>query len=135
MTCGRFPSGAFPLALTMADVADQYRTLESDLAPDEGAPAVHDAPHEDLAAAVAELRRWCADAGVHVYADDLVCGKGAAHLLGITEGAMRNWRCCYGEKIPSVRRGRRVYYRLEDLAAALLGNVISDLKLSSAERR
>ena len=76
---------------------------------------------EDLAEAVAELRRWCTDSNVHVYADDLVNGKGAAHLLGITEGAMRNWRCCYGERIPSVKRGRRVYYRLEDLAAALLG--------------
>ena len=74
-----------------------------------------------FAAAVAELRAWCADAGIHVYDGDVVNGKAAAFLLGITEGAMRNWRCCYGEKIPSVKRGRRVYYELSALAAALLG--------------
>ena len=106
------------------DGADLTSTRESKLTPDEEAPGViTDAviAEDPLAEAVAELRSWALDEGVHIYDGDLVCGKGAAHLLGISEGAMRNWRCCYGEKIPSIRRGRRIYYELSALAAALLG--------------
>ena len=132
-----------PLEDFDADTRDPVTVPVTDLVPDAGTTddeptASHNAPpddalaeavdvssghiDEDFAAVVAELRAWCQDAGIHVGPDDLLDGKNAAALLGISEGSMRNWRCCYGERIPSVRRGRRVYYRLEDLAAALLGS-------------
>lgn len=61
---------------------------------------------------VETLRRFCADRGIQVHPGDMVGTSGAARILGITPGALRNDR----GRIPFVRERGRCYYALNVLA-------------------
>lgn len=60
---------------------------------------------------VAALRDFCAAQGIPVLPGDLVGTAGAAQILGVTAGALRNDR----GRIPFVRERGRCYYALSVL--------------------
>jgi hypothetical protein len=64
---------------------------------------------------VAELRTWLEGRGYPVLAGDLVPTEAAAAVLGLEAQSLRADRM-NGAAVPFVKRGRRCYYRLADLA-------------------
>jgi hypothetical protein len=63
---------------------------------------------------LAALLVRCATIGVEVDRDGTVSSRDAARLLGVTEQSLRADRCYFG-RVPFIRRGRLVRYRLVDL--------------------
>jgi hypothetical protein len=57
--------------------------------------------------------------------DVLVNGAEAAHLLGTTKEVLQKWRCRPGPKIPYVKIGAGVRYKVKDLKAFVEQNTCS----------
>lgn len=64
---------------------------------------------------VGEIRAWLLERGHAVLPGDLVATESAAAVLGLEAQTLRADRM-NGARIPFVKRGRRCFYRLQDLA-------------------
>jgi excisionase family DNA binding protein len=58
---------------------------------------------------------------------DLLSQEEAAVFLRLRPDTLATWRCTKAHKIPFVKCGRRVFYRLSDLTAWLESRVIDPL--------
>ena len=75
------------------------------------------APDPRPAVSVDEIKAFCRENRIPIYAGDRIPAEGAALVLGVTIGTLKNRRSL-GLGPPHVRtsRSRRVTYRLSDLA-------------------
>lgn len=64
---------------------------------------------------VGELRDWLRERGHPVLPGDFVTTEAAAAVLGVQAQTLRADRM-NGARVPFVRRARRCFYRLQDLA-------------------
>jgi hypothetical protein len=75
-------------------------------------------PEQHPAVLVDELRRFCRDQNLVIFAGDRVDENAASDILGKVNGTLRNWRT-QALPLPFSRTGAgrgRIFYRLQDLA-------------------
>ncbi|MFZ4395147.1 MAG: helix-turn-helix domain-containing protein [Kiritimatiellia bacterium] len=65
-----------------------------------------DRPQQDLHAPVREVKRKGAD---------MIDRREAAELLGVSVGTLANWACTGRHRLPHVKIGKHVRYRVADL--------------------
>lgn len=57
--------------------------------------------------------------------------KQAAEYLGVAPGTLANWQCSKFRRIPHVKIGRAVKYRLTDLERWIESNVVDAIEATS----
>jgi hypothetical protein len=78
-------------------------------------------PEQRPAVEVEDLRRFCRDRNLVIFAGERVTEETAAAILGRQSSTLRNWRC-EGAPLRFSRSGQgrgRIYYYLADLAQFL----------------
>ncbi len=66
----------------------------------------------------------CKNVGIPV-TQPLITPAQAAQLLLLREQTLAKWRCCQPEKLPFIKSGRLVRYRVEDIAHFILDSRVT----------
>ena len=59
---------------------------------------------------------------------ELIDRKAAAEYLGISSGTLANWQSTGFRRVPHVKIGKRVRYRISDLAKFIEQNVVDPIE-------